>query len=114
MKLIPKINAKKTLGLVGGGVAAKMVSSKALADQNDFIKHGAPILAGLLIGNKVLPGLGDGMIAVAGAALAEAKIPGLASDVMLQEDVFIQGPDFEDYSSSSYDTTSAAAGEMNY
>jgi hypothetical protein len=38
-------------------------------------------------------------------------IPGISG---IGEDVLMGNPNFEDYSSDSFDTTSAAAGEMNF
>lgn len=113
----PKVNVKKSAGLVAGATGASYVSNKLLAGQNDYVRAGVPMLAGLVLGaqaDALAKGAGDGMFAVAGASLITKFIPGIGQDVLMGEDVMLTGTDFEDYSSSSFDTTAAAGGEMNY
>lgn len=117
MALIPKINFKKTGGLVAGAVATNFVRNKFLAAQNQYIQNGGPFVVGLFLSGQkdsFLSGIGDGMIATGGAALLSSFVPGISQDVLMDEDVLMNGANYEDYSSDSQDTTSAFAGEMNY
>jgi len=114
MALIPKINAKKTGGLVVGGFAAKKVGG-LLPIQNEMVKKAAPLVLGLVLSGQrdsFISGAGDGMIAVAGADLLDgivSKAGGLGLGSVLMGNVNV-----DDFSADSYDTTSASAGEMNY
>lgn len=117
MALIPKINFKKTGGLVAGAVATNLVKNKFLASQNQYIQNGGPFVLGLFLSGQkdsFLSGIGDGMIATGGAALLSSFVPGISEDVMMNEDVLMQGDNYENYASDSQDTTPAFAGEMNY
>ena len=54
MALIPKINLKKTGGLIAGSLAAQVVSNKFLAGTpekpvNQYIQKGVPLLAGIFL-----------------------------------------------------------------
>ena len=113
MALIPKINVQKTAGLVGGAVAARKVGAM-LPIQNETVKKAVPVVLGLFLSaqrNPLVSGLGDGMIAQGGADLLSGFIPGISG---ISEDVLMGNTDFEDYSSDSFDTTAASAGEMNF
>jgi len=107
---LSKINFGKAAGLVGGAVAAGKVS-QIVPGENQFIKKGLPLVAGLFLStnrNSIVAGLGDGMIAASGASLVSGLIPGIAgADVLM-------GDTTENFSSSSFDTTAASSGEMNY
>jgi len=102
---IPKINVKKTAGLVGGAVAANAVTNKFLAGQNEYIAKGAPLVVGLFLSasrNPLASGLGDGMIATAGANLLSGVVPGIGSaDVLMGEDVLMKGADNVDFSGAT-------------
>lgn len=107
---LKKINLGKAAGLVGGAVAADKVA-QFVPGENQFIKKGVPLVAGLLLStnrNSIVAGLGDGMIAAAGASLISGLIPGIGAANVLMGDAT------EDFSSSSFDTTASGAGEMNY
>lgn len=107
---LKKINFGKAAGLVGGAVAAGKVS-QIVPGENQFIKKGLPLVAGLFLStskNSILAGAGDGMVAAAGASLVSGLIPGIGSTDVLMGDAT------EDFSSSSFDTTASGAGEMNY
>ena len=70
-------------GLVGGGVAANVVSSKLLAKLTfipDNFKPAVPIVLGLFLStqkNKMLANVGCGMIAVGGAKLIGGFVPSI-------------------------------------
>lgn len=113
MAILPKINLQKTAGLVGGAVAARSVGA-VIPVENPTIKKAIPVVLGLVLSGQrgeLIKGLGDGMIAQAGADLLGSFVPGIAG---ISEDVLMGSTDFEDFSSSSYDTTNAEAGEMNF
>lgn len=114
MALIPKINAKKTGGLVVGGFAAKKVGG-LIPIQNETAKKAAPLVLGLVLSGQkdsFISGAGDGMIAVAGADLLDGLVAG-AGGLKLGS-VLMGNANVDDYSPDSYDTTAAAGGEMNY
>jgi hypothetical protein len=113
MKLIPKINVKRTAGLVAGGTASNYVSNNLLAGQNPMIAKAAPIVAGIFLSaqrDQLVSGLGDGMIANAGANLLSGAI-GLAGtgDVLMGEDVLMGNP-----AGPSFTGASAEGAEMDY
>lgn len=113
MAIIPKINVKKTAGLVGGAVAARKVGA-LIPIQNETVKKAVPVVLGLVLSaqrDELVKGLGDGMIAQGGADLLSGFIPGIAG---IDEPVLMGNADFEDFSSDSFDTTGAEAGEMNF
>lgn len=100
---IPKINVKKTAGLVGGAVAANAVTNKFLANQNQYIAKGAPLVLGLFLSaskNSLMSGLGDGMIATAGSNLLSGVVP-IGADVLMGEDVLMGGADSIDFSGAT-------------
>ena len=112
MKLIPKINVKRTAGLVGGATAAGYVSNNLLANQNPMLAKAAPIVAGIFLSaqrDALVSGLGDGMIANAGASLLSGVIPGVAQDVLMGEDVLMGNP-----SDSTFKGATAEGPEMSY
>jgi hypothetical protein len=101
---IPKINVKKTAGLVGGAAAANVVSNKLLANQNQYIAKGAPLVLGLFLSasrDSLMSGLGDGMIATAGSNLLSGVVPGIGADVLMGEDVLMGGADSVDFSGAT-------------
>jgi hypothetical protein len=115
MALIPKINLKKTGGLVAGGYAAKKVGG-LIPIQNEMAKKAAPLVLGLILSGQrdgFISGAGDGMIAVAGSELIDGLLAGAGSGLGLGG-VLMGNADVSDFSSDSYDTSASAGGEMNY
>lgn len=118
---------------------APMILSPLKLDSNNYAINAVPILAGLFLpmvggGSRIVNGLANGMIAAGAAGIVDevlAKVgspsdnsgapAGAAAGVGA---VFMNGiggdqtlmgnTDFDAYSSSSSDDTSADAGEMNY
>ena len=130
MALIPKINLKKTGGLIAGSLAAQVVSNKFLAGtpekpMNEYIQKGVPLLAGIFLSaqkNQLISAAGDGMIAFAGANLVAGFIPeetklnlGIGADVLLSENVMLTGQYGSDFNSASQDFEgSPGSTEMGY
>lgn len=127
MKLFSKESLMHGAGLGVGSAAAGFVKSKALATQTPAIQNGAVIAAGFFLGTQkgIIKSAGDGMIANGLGSLI-TDLTGLGStDVFLggdeamaaDADSPLMGTPFgsgSNYSSDSYDTTSSAAGEMNF
>ncbi len=131
MALIPKINLKKTGGLIAGSLAAQVVSNKFLAGTpekpvNQYIQKGVPLLAGIFLSaqkNQLVAAAGDGMIAAAGANLVAGFLPeetklnlGIgASEVLLSENVMLSGQYGNDFNSAAQDFAgSPGSTEMGY
>lgn len=133
MSIIPKINVKKTGGLIVGSLASQVVSNKLLAGTpekpvNKYIQKGVPLLAGLFLSaqkNQLISAAGDGMIATAGADLIAGFLPeetklslgitGTGADVMLSENVMLSGQYGSDFNSASADFAgSPGSTEMGY
>jgi hypothetical protein len=66
------------LGIAGGAIAAKYVSSKLLTNQSDTIKTVAPIAAGLgiamFVKNPIFKSVGEGMIIGPVINMASSKL----------------------------------------
>ena len=90
-------------GLIGGGVAANVVSSKLLSKLTfipDNFKPAVPIVLGIILSsnkNKMLANVGAGMVAVGGAKLiggfvpsingiTESDIAGMYDNISISED----------------------------
>lgn len=131
MALIPKINLKKTGGLIAGSLTAQVVSNKFLAGtpekpMNEYIQKGVPLLAGIFLSaqkNQLISAAGDGMIAYAGANLVAGFLPeetklslGIAGgEVLLSENVMLSGQYGSDFNSASQDFEgSPGSTEMGY
>jgi len=113
MAIISKNTLQKSAGLIGGAVAARKAGS-VIPVQNETVKKSIPFVLGLVLSGQrgeLVKDLGYGMIAQGGADLLSSFVPGISG---ISEDVLMGSTDFEDFSSDSYDTTSAEAGEMNF
>jgi len=127
MKLFSKDKLMSAAGLGIGSAAGSFVKGKVLATQSANVQNGAVALAGFVIAGQsgIIKSVGDGMIANGLGSLI-SDIAGIGStDVFLggdetmaaDADSPLMGTAFgtgSNYASDSYDTTSGAAGEMNY
>lgn len=114
---------------------APMILSPLKLDGNKYAVNAVPILAGLFLpmvggGSRIVNGLANGMIAAGAAGIVDEVLAKVGSPESKPEEVkglgnvFMNGiggeqtlmgnTDFDAYSSSSSDDTSADAGEMNY
>ena len=129
--------AGRTLVKVAGGKVTEML--KLSGDTADLVSNAVPIVGGIATlfvakGNRIGIGLANGMFASSAAfyvdyglqkALGEKYKKVINGDVMMGEvlmngdgetDSVLMGAveDMPDYSSSSYDFTTADAGELDY
>ena len=116
---------------------APMILSPLKLDGNEYAANAIPILAGLFLpmvggGSRIVNGLANGMIAAGAAGIVDEVLAKIGSPESKPEDQVVKGvgnvfmngiggeqtlmgnTDFDAYSSSSSDDTSADAGEMNY
>jgi len=78
LKKMTKELVPSAIGLIGGSVAADFLD-KPLAEMNPFLRNGGKIVVGAVImalgKNKILSGLGGGMIANGGSGIVKALVP---------------------------------------
>ena len=134
MKIFDKDTLTGAVSLGAGAAAAKLVQAKVLPKvmptANKTITDLAPVAVGLVlpmvIKGRTGRGLADGMIAVGVGSIVEgllskAGVAGTMDPVLLgnvDDSSVLMGASedggYSDFSSDSYDTSSAFAGEMDF
>jgi len=92
----PKFDFVEIAGLGTGGAASSLVSDKLLGTQGNIVKRVVPFGIGIVLSgmsNGFLRATGKGMISGSVATALQETVPGLAEDVMINDDVFVDGPD---------------------
>jgi hypothetical protein len=117
-KMFGKFDFMAFAGNVAGAIAAKVVVSK-LPIQNNYIKSAAPIVLGAFLmsnKNKTISAVGTGMVAVGGAQLVTAFVPGISGMLGMEDNSFLGAPagnvleGFDDI--SGMDDIGAASGNV--
>jgi len=134
MKIFDKDTLTGAVSLGAGAAAAKLVQAKVLPKvmptANKTITDLAPVAVGLVlpmvVKGRMGRGLADGMIAVGVGSIVEgllskAGVAGTMDPVLLgnvDDSSVLMGASedggYSDFSSDSYDTSSAFAGEMDF
>lgn len=91
MKLLKKDTITTAAALVAGSIGANLVYNKATMITNTKLRAAAPLVLGLVLSgqkNKMIQGVGFGMIAAGGQKLVGSFVPGLAG---IEADEVIEG-----------------------
>ena len=120
----PKINITKTLASAGGGIAAEAVTNLTpfIKDQSPLVKNLVPIVVGAYLSSSKkdwVSSAGQGMSTIGAVNIvkgllktANVNIPGVSEDVMLNEDVLMNG--YGDYSPEGQDYNFNETAEGGY